>query len=114
MKPTNKDLEVWNNFFGNKSQGYDSFGSLIKKDNWKDKGKYGWNTEHIWPKNPKNPKTPKGSQDIDNLEPMHWKNNQAKGNKMKKIRANNRVFSIKEYTRDKYGKAIGEFIEIIK
>ena len=51
----------------------DSFGEVIAKHDFDKKTQYGWKIVRIVPS------TQGGTDEIDNLEPMHWKNLQLKG-----------------------------------
>jgi 5-methylcytosine-specific restriction endonuclease McrA len=52
----------------------DKYASLMKRTDFGDrKSKYGWEIDHI------KPVLHGGSDSIDNLQPLHWKNNAEKG-----------------------------------
>lgn len=54
----------------------DKFGNKIR---WKDRGKiseYGWEIDHIIPK------SKGGTDDISNLQPLHWQANRKKSDKL--------------------------------
>ena len=53
----------------------DGKGNLIRKSSHGTEGEYGWEIDHI------KPKSRGGSDDIRNLQPLHWKDNRKKGDK---------------------------------
>lgn len=61
--PPYNDTSVWR---------ADAYGTRIK---WTE---YGQHTEHGWDVDHATPSSKGGSDDIDNLQPMHWKNNARK------------------------------------
>ncbi|MDD8018850.1 MAG: HNH endonuclease signature motif containing protein [Bacteroidota bacterium] len=52
----------------------DCCSDVIKKQEYGKKTKYGWEIDHIVPV------ALGGTDDLDNLQPLHWENNVAKGN----------------------------------
>ena len=61
-----KDPEVW---------GKDTYGNKIRKASYGTEGKYGWEVDH------KNPKDKGGTDNMRNLQPLHWEENREKGAK---------------------------------
>ena len=52
---------------------FDDLGAIIKRSEQGTKSEFGWNVDHIFPRS-------KGGDDnIKNLQLLHWKNNEAKG-----------------------------------
>jgi 5-methylcytosine-specific restriction endonuclease McrA len=51
----------------------DKYGNHISKLNFGKQEKYGWEIDHI------KPVSRGGTDDIDNLQPLHWENNRKKG-----------------------------------
>jgi|SRR5690606_7529170 len=76
-------FKFWESIYGNQVLVADCFGSLMYKMDYGDfktmrsykDGNYnfGWTIDHIFPIKLG------GTDDNNNLEPMHWENNQAKG-----------------------------------
>ena len=60
----------------NETNGFrkDTCGAWIKRDQHGLQGKYGWEVDHIVPQDAN------GSDDLENLRPLHWENNGAKSN----------------------------------
>ncbi len=52
----------------------DICGALIQVTKYGKKGKFGWEIDHI------KPVSKGGTDDLDNLQALHWKNNRHKGN----------------------------------
>lgn len=61
-----KNPEVWRK---------DVAGNKIRHGSYGTRGEYGWEFDH------KNPKSKGGSDNIRNLQPLHWKTNREKGDK---------------------------------
>jgi 5-methylcytosine-specific restriction endonuclease McrA len=53
----------------------DKYGNKIRFGSYGTQGKYGWEIDH------KNPKDRGGSDQIRNLQPLHWEENRKKGAK---------------------------------
>jgi 5-methylcytosine-specific restriction endonuclease McrA len=51
----------------------DTFGVTIQKDGYATQSKYGWEIDHILPV------SLGGTDDLENLRPLHWANNMNKG-----------------------------------
>jgi 5-methylcytosine-specific restriction endonuclease McrA len=65
---------VWERRFGSEEAGEDLCKALIKKDAYgKTDDEFGWEIDHI------DPKSKGGTDDLDNLRPLHWENNRARG-----------------------------------
>ncbi|MCV6599297.1 MAG: HNH endonuclease [Alphaproteobacteria bacterium] len=56
----------------------DSNGNKIRKPSYGTLGEYGWEVDH------KHPKSKGGSNNIRNLQPLHWEANREKSDKIKK------------------------------
>ena len=65
--------QVWEYNFGNAMQAYDKCGALISKSSHGQQTAQGWEIDHI------KPVSHGGSDDLSNLRPLHWENNDAKG-----------------------------------
>lgn len=50
----------------------DFAGAWIRKDHYGLHNKYGWEIDHV------EPKSSGGTDDLDNLQPLHWRNNESK------------------------------------
>lgn len=61
---------IWRHQFQNKKWGNDECTAWIHKDAYGEQGAYGWDVDHI---------DPNGGNYLSNLQPMHWRNNRAKG-----------------------------------
>lgn len=53
----------------------DSAGKIIRRSSYGTRGDYGWEIDH------KVPRSQGGSNDIRNLQPLHWEKNRAKADK---------------------------------
>lgn len=51
----------------------DTFGVTIQKDGYATQSKFGWEIDHILPV------SKGGTDDLENLQPLHWENNLKKG-----------------------------------
>jgi hypothetical protein len=51
----------------------DSCGAWIQRSAYGDLGDYGWEVDHI------RPVAHQGTDDLSNLQPLHWQNNRGKG-----------------------------------
>jgi len=88
--------EVWDNYYDNNKDGkttfenvvdnedvvvgYDYANALIIQSHYDKKGSYGWEVDHIIPKDLYESGKVKGDPDrLSNLRPLHWENNKAKG-----------------------------------
>lgn len=60
---SNYDPNIWRQDFA---------GAWIRKDLYGTETKYGWEIDHL------NPVSKGGSDNINNLNPLHWKNNRTK------------------------------------
>ncbi|AHK22446.1 HNH endonuclease signature motif containing protein [Candidatus Hepatoplasma crinochetorum] len=71
----NKRLDVWNNDPNCKGRKNckDLFGREIKLDHYNLKDQYGWTIDHV------KPLAFGGGDEIENLQPLHWKSNLEKG-----------------------------------
>jgi hypothetical protein len=82
-------IKLWNDVFGNVLWAQDCFGTWIYRDDYGDTettrirpngdGKrysYGWNVDHIFPL------ARNGKDVMNNYEPMHWINNNNKGDEL--------------------------------
>lgn len=54
----------------------DAFGAVIRRDEHGTIGEYGWEIDHVVPE------TWGGTDDLSNLQPLHWRNNKAKSDKL--------------------------------
>ena len=67
---------VWNK--AAKGPGYvifrsDAYGAVISRDEYGKTSQYGWEIDHI------KPVAKGGTDDMANLQPLHWENNRQKG-----------------------------------
>lgn len=53
----------------------DATGNIIRRSSYGTRGDYGWEIDH------KVPRSQGGSNDIRNLQPLHWEENRAKADK---------------------------------
>ena len=53
----------------------DSYGNKIRRDSYGTQGEYGWEIDH------KHPKSKGGSDELSNLQPLHWEKNREKADK---------------------------------
>ena len=68
---------VWENYYnGNPPQATDVCGAWITKGAHGQKGNQGWEIDHIVPR------ARGGSDALFNLRPLHWMNNDAKGDRL--------------------------------
>ena len=64
-----KDSDVWRK---------DKYNNKIRFGSYGTQGEYGWEIDH------KNPKDNKGSDQLRNLQPLHWEKNREKGAKIQR------------------------------
>ena len=69
--------KVWEYRFGDAHEAQDDCGAWINKGAHGRKGNQGWQIDHIIPES-----HPRGTSKLENLRPLHWKNNAAKGDKL--------------------------------
>ena len=60
------DSDVWRR---------DSYGNKIRRGSYGTQGEYGWEIDH------KHPKSKVGSDELSNLQPLHWEKNREKADK---------------------------------
>lgn len=80
MTDDKKKKQVWDK--GDKIRGKnpdiwrkDSTGREIRYSSYGTQGKYGWEIDHI------HPKSKNGSDNLSNLQPLHWEANREKSDK---------------------------------
>lgn len=77
--PDNIIDQLWNlvavkrNGVASSFWGKDLAGAWIRKDQFDKHSQYGWVIDHV------KPKTLGGTDELDNLQPLHWRNNMEKG-----------------------------------
>lgn len=54
----------------------DACGAIISRSSYGQHTAYGWEIDHIYPR------SAGGSDSFDNLQPLHWQNNRAKGDSL--------------------------------
>ena len=100
-------LKIWKDIFGEKKWAQDCFGTWMFRDDYGDRDKirndrpngsgkfftYGWEIDHIRPKS--DFKDNENSDFLNNFEPMHYQNNQAKADKLNFV-INNVSYSVVE------------------
>jgi len=65
--------KVWYRKFRDAAEGRDACGAIIRKNRHASaRSPYGWTVDHI---------DPNGGNGLNNKQPLHWLNNQAKANK---------------------------------
>lgn len=72
--------DVWKKAFGSEETGKDCCDAPIEKSAYGKTGRYGWEIDHI------KPRSKGGTDHPDNLQPLHRKNNRAKGDNYPKWR----------------------------
>ncbi len=73
--------KVWDGYIGDVDKGEDIFGHEIHWEDYEKDTHYGWNLDHIWPKQPLKSDR-KGSNHFTNLQPLCIYCNENKSNKM--------------------------------
>lgn len=75
----------------------DFAGALIRRDQYGINCKYGWVVDHI------KPKSSGGSDSLDNLQALHWRNNMSKGNSFLEVETcvtsegNDNIYKVKRW-----------------
>ena len=70
-------MRVWEYRFPGETWARDDCGATIYKAAHGQRGsQYGWEVDHIIPE------SRRGSSNLENLRPLHWENNDAKGNRL--------------------------------
>ena len=67
---------VWENTYGAATKAQDVCTAWISKGAHGQQGEHGWEIDHIIPK------ARGGSDALTNLRPLHWQNNDAKGDRL--------------------------------
>lgn len=80
MIPKSKEQQVWEKakpIRGEDPDAWrrDSYGNKIRRESYGTLGQYGWELDH------KKPRSNGGSNDLSNLQPLHWKKNRDLGDK---------------------------------
>ena len=76
MSKREKAMKIWQEKYGDKTRVTDAYGTQIDKAAYGDvNSEFGWDLDHI------TPKAGGGGGQRSNLQPLHWKNNRAKGNR---------------------------------
>lgn len=71
-----KAKTVWEHWYGNATKAHDVCGAEMDKSAHGKEGRFGWDVDHIVPL------SRGGTNSLSNLRPLHWENNDAKGNKL--------------------------------
>lgn len=113
---TKKIKQIWEEYFGNEKFAIDPFGRKMCFDQYNDlNSSCGWTIDHIWPRQGDSNHFIEGSENSNNLQPLHILSNQFKANAVNGsfvfIDENNEynqiLYAIKKISTDKNGKYIG-------